>query len=266
MKKACLVIMALAGCFVAQLFAQKPNDLYIHSLAGTVTYCPFSTHEWTKPAVKQSVSRLDSMQVGLNSNVVVVDAANGNVYRCAEPRRDNILHLIQLARKQANGLLESLSRQLVKNAMGQNRASKVVVAGVTTRAEENENIHDSIACLAVETSRLSCKNATNNLLKWEIKEEEGLAYFVIRNLTQEAYYVNILAINRVTGSVSICIVPLPDTDPTALVVPAGETMDLSMFPFFPNADYEYMLFATKTAYSPSAVQNLLRYPAELKCE
>ncbi len=270
MKKSCLLIALLLGSLTAQMFAQQPNGLYVHSLEGTVTYCPFTMQEWTQPVVKQSVSRLDSMQIGLNSKVVLVDAANGNVYRCAEPQRDNILHLIQWARKQANGLLESLSRQLVKNAMGKNRASKVIVSGVTTRAEDNEHIHDSIACLAIETSRFTRKNVSDNALTWEIKEEEeeegGWAYFVIKNQTPKAYCVNMLAVNRASKTVSLCIVPSPDTDPAALVVPAGETLTLSMFPFIPDAACDYILFATQTTYSPAAVQNLLRYPEELNCK
>ncbi len=267
MKITRLAFIVLLSLFTIHLFGQQGKGLYVHSLKGSVRLCQYTMHEWSQPAIKQSVTRLDSIEIAKNSEIVLIDGVSGHVYRCSEPMRDNIMHCIQITRKQANNLLEALSRQLVANAMGKNRASKVTVAGVTTRVEIPDNIHDSIACLAIAAAQQShLTDYTSALPKWEIVEEEGLAHFVITNDTQETYCVNMLAYNRNTKEVSLCIVPSPDTDPHALVLPKGETMDLSMFPFIPDPACDYILFATKTIYSPAAVQPILRYPSELNCK
>lgn len=267
MKITRLAFIVLLSLFTIHLLGQQGNGLYVHSLKGSVRHCQYTMHEWSRPAIKQSVTRLDSIEIAKNSEIVLIDGVSGHVYRCSEPMRDNIMHCIQITRKQANNLLEALSRQLVANAMGKNRASKVTVAGVTTRVEIPDNIHDSIACLAIAAAQQShLTDYASTLPKWEIVEEEGLAHFVITNDTQETYCVNMLACNRNTKEVSLCIVPSPDTDPHALVLPKGETMDLSMFPFIPDPACDYILFATKTIYSPAAVQPILRYPSELNCK
>lgn len=267
MKITRLAFIVLLTLIAIHLFGQQGNGLYVHSLKGSVRHCQYTMHEWSQPAIKQSVTRLDSIEIAKNSEIVLIDGVSGHVYRCTEPMRDNIMHCIQITRKQANNLLEALSRQLVANAMGKNRASKVTVAGVTTRVEIPDNIHDSIACLAIAAAQQShLTDYTSALPKWSIVEQDGLTHFVITNDTQETYCVNMLAYNRNTKEVSLCIVPSPDTDPHALVLPKGETMDLSMFPFIPDPACNYILFATKTIYSPAAVQPILRYPSELNCK
>lgn len=103
-------------------------------------------------------------------------------------------------------------------------------------------------------------------LHWLEVEEDGLVHFIITNHTEEAYCVNILMMNRETGQVSLRIVPPPDVEPDALVVPAGEMMNLDMYRFLPNEALEYTLFATTVAYTPAVVQGLLKYPEDLNCK
>lgn len=263
---ACLILCTLV---ITQLAAQRPNGLYVHSVKGQVLYCPQAGHVWQSATSRQPVSRLDSMQINANSEVVLIDGTNDNVYKCSTPMRSNILHVIRVAREQANSLLESVAQQLKNNALGKGaNAKQIVVAGVTTRAEEEDRIHDSIACLALQTGKLflAKQQIYDKALKWRMVENEGLVHFVIENGSRDAYCVNILSVDKTTQKVSLCIVPSPDVDVMALVVPAGETLDLSMYRFLSNSSQEYTLLATKTAYVPSAVQNILRYPEDLPCK
>jgi len=248
--------------------AQRQNGLYIYSVKGTVLYCPQTGSEWQAAVTKQAVSRLDSLDIKERGEIVLIDGANDNVYRCVTPMKDNVLHFIQAARSKANGLLESLAKQLTANAMGQgNQAKQVVLAGVTTRAEEEDRIHDSIACLAIAAAQRLQGGlpVCDEGLEWRMIEQDGFVSFAVTNRTEQAYCVNILMIHRETGKVNLRIVPSPDVDTSTMVVPAGETLDLSMYRFLPNEAYQYTLFATRTAYTPSAVQSLLRYPDDLNC-
>lgn len=261
-----LTLCVLAATTVA---AQRSNSLYVHSVNGQVSYRSQRAQTWQQPEIRQAVYRLDSMEVGANSRVVLIDGANDNVYTCATPMKDNILHLIQAARGKANGLLESVAKQLRDNALGRGADSKqTVVAGVTIRTTEQEDrFYDSIACLALAAAKRLEAGQTvyDRALEWRAVEEDGLVHFVITNTGSVAYCVNILAVAKETERVSLRIIPSPDVEPDALVVPAGETLDLKMYQFLPNSAYEYTLFATRVAYSPSIVQGKLRYPQDLEC-
>ena len=260
-----LTITLLAATIVA---AQRSNALYIHSLKGQVSYRSQRAQTWQQPTIRQTVYRLDSMEVTANSQVVLIDGANDNVYTCATPMKDNVLRLIQAARGKANGLLESVAKQLRDNAMGRGVDSRqVVVAGVTTRAEEVDDLHDSIACLALEAGKRFAAGQTvyDSALEWRTVEENGLLHFVVTNTGSVAYCVNILAVAKETGHVSLRIIPSPDVAPEAMVVPAGETLDLSMYQFLPNTSLNYTLFTTRTAYTPSVVHAKLRHPEDLNC-
>ena len=260
-----VICLMVAGSAVAQ----RQSGLYIYSVKGQVLYCPQTENSWQAAVVKQSVSRLDSLDVRERGEVVLVDRGNDNVYRCSTPMKDNILHFIQSARSKANGLLESLAMQLTANATGtSNQSKQVVLSGVTVRAEEEDRIHDSIACLALQTAQQANAGVRTNEegLDWQMIEHDGLAHFVIYNHTAQDYCVNILMIHRETGKVSLRIVPSPDVEAKALVVPAGEKMDLDMYTYLPNEHYRYMLFATRTAYTPSTIQTLLKFPEDLDCQ
>lgn len=258
----CLIVAGSAA-------AQQKNGLYIYSVKGKVLYCSQTENIWRSAVTKQSVSRLDSLDIWERGEVVIIDRSNDNVYRCSTPMKDNILHFIQAARNKANGLLESLAMQLTANATGtNNQARQVVLTGVTTRAEEEDHTHDSIACLAMETAKRfrAGQRVYEKGMEWQMIEEDGLVHFVISNRTANDYCVNILMMNRETGQVSLRIVPSPDVEAKALVLPAGSMMNLDMYRYLPNKSVDYTLFATRTVYTPSAIQTLLKYPEDLECK
>ena len=89
--------------------------------------------------------------------------------------------------------------------------------------------------------------------------------FIIDNTDKKAYYVNVLMLNTRTGAAGLRIVPEPDMAPEALLLPAGETVDLSMFRFLAIPDMRYVLFATESPFVPAAIHPLLRYPEDINC-
>ena len=278
-------ILAICLIIAASATAQRPNGLYVHSVKGPVLYRPQTTNDqspitnsyWSTPAAKQTLSRLDSLEVKDKGEVVLVDGANDNVYRCATPMRDNVLHFVQAARDKANVLLRSLAKQLIRNVMGRGAGKynyqspmtnhqspgPLPIAAMTTRAADDDKSLDSIACLALQTAKrfqAGQRILYDEGLHWLAVEEDGFVHFIITNHTEEAYCANILMMNRETGHVALRIVPSPDVDARVMVVPAGERMDLDMYRFLPNEALEYTLFATTVAYTPAAVQALLKYP------
>ena len=269
MKHIRLLLLAACVLTAGSMTAQQPKGLYIHSLKGQVMYRAQASGTWTAPAVKQPVSRLDSLLIGEGSQVMLVDGSNDNVYTLTGGPKNSILRHIQAARNRANGILVSVAHQLADNAMGRGaKAEAMTITGVTTRTEEEDRLHETIACMALAAARRyeAGEKTCDPLLQWQTTEEDGLIHFVISNGSRKAYCVNILAMNGKDKSVSLRIVPSPDVESTALIVPAGERLDLSMYRFVTNADMTYTLFATEEAYVPSAVQGLMKYPEDLKCE
>ena len=267
MKHIRLVLLMTCVLAAGSLAAQQ-KGLYIHSLKGQVLYRAQTGGTWGTPAVKQPVSRLDSMSIGEGGQVMLVDGSNDNVYTLTGGAKNSILRLIQAARNKANGILVSVAHQLADNAMGRGaKAEAMTITGVTTRAEDEDKLNETIACKALEAARRfeAGEKSCDPLLSWQMIEEDGLIRFVITNGSKKAYCVNILAMNKADKRVSLRIVPSPDVESTALIVPAGETLDLSMYRFVPNGDMRYTLFATEEAYVPSAVQGLLKYPEDLRC-
>ena len=96
--------------------------------------------------------------------------------------------------------------------------------------------------------------------------QDGTVRFIVDNKDDKAYYVNILMLNSRTDEMGLRIVLEPDMDPDVLLLPAGQSLDLSMFRFLENPEMLYMLFATESPFLPATIHPLLRYPEDINCQ
>lgn len=254
----------LSVLIVLPINAQQKRGLYINSYSGAVQVKVRGAATWTKPAHKQSVTRLDSVRVPEQSKMAVVDAVSGNVYPCDFAFTGTVNQFIQQAKEAQSHLLTALVKQLGANALGKNKHTSHAVYGGATRTEEDDRYNDSIACLALSTAKAKQSPYPNLTLR--TIEQNGIVRFVIENAEQKAYYVNILMINTRTGDVALRIVPDPDVVPEALLLQAGQTLDLSMFSFLEQPDMRYVLFATESPLVPATIHQLLRYPEDINCK
>lgn len=238
--------------------------LYIGSFSGDILIKTQGTNSWKTPTTQQMVTRVDSVRIPKGAHLCLVDDAVGTVYDCSSPTKSNINQCLIKAQKDANNVLLGLAAQIKSNAMGTSKSMpNRPIYGGTTRAEDENAQMDSIACLAMALS--SGKESLPEGLALSIEKDGPYNVFVMDNRSNEYYYVNVLAVKKDAEEISLCIVPSPDIEPEALLLPPEQTLKLSMFRFIPSADKRYILFATKTQFVPSALQTILRYPEDLTC-
>ena len=253
----------LSVLIVLPINAQLKTGLYVDSYSDSAQLKVRGTKNWTKPAHKQSIMRLDSVRVPEKSKMTIVDAVSGNIYPCDVSFFGSVSQFIQQAKKSQSKLLVELVKQLGANALGKNRQTAHNVYGGATRTEEDDHYYDSIACLVLTTARSKQAHYTN--LKLRAIRQNGMIHFAVENADSKDYYVNILSLNMITNEVALKLVLEPDVAPETLLLPAGKTLDLDMFCFIDQPDIQYILFATESPFASSTLQSLLRYPEDINC-
>ena len=258
-----LFIWFLSVLIVLPINAQSKSGLYIDSYSGSAQLKVRGAKTWIKPTHKQVVARLDSVRVPEGAKMAIVDGVSGDVYPCDFNFIGTVNQFIRQAQKQQSFLLTELVKQLSGNALGKNKMAVHNIYGGATRTEEDEHYNDSIACLALATAKTTQTPYPNLTLRTILQNR--MVHFIIDNATNKDYYVNVLTVNTRTGEVALCIVLEPDMDPNLLLLPAGQSFDLSMFHFLEQTDRQYILFATESPFVPAAIQPLLHYPEDLHC-
>jgi hypothetical protein len=193
----------------------------------------------------------------------IVNAVNGDIYPCDFAFKGTINQCLQQAKEKQSDVFRALAKQMTANMFGKTKNTPHHVYGGATRTEDEDRYNDSIACLALATSR--AKRNPYPYLTLRTFSENGTVRFIIDNTDKKAYYVNVLMLNTRTGAVGLRIVPEPDMAPEAMLLPAGQTLDLSMFRFLDIPDIRYVLFATESPFVPAAIHPLLRYPEDINC-
>lgn len=238
--------------------------ILVESFSGNVTIKPRDAYQWTTPSKQQVLDRRDSIQVPKGAKLVILDDATGHAYTLHSIGTDNVNNSLAHAKAGAMTTLFSMAQQMKVNALGQYKpASNRPIYGGATRAEDDEQRNEAIACLLLATSKQN--SSTIHGLELRTIEQNGLISFAIDNSSKDAYYVNVLAVNQSSGKTSLCVVPSPDIEADVLLLPPGQTLDLSMFQFVPRADIRYVLVATKEPYIPLEIEQLLKHPADLEC-
>ena len=102
----------LSVLIVLPINAQLKSGLYVDSYSGSAQLKVRGSKNWTKPAHKQSIMRLDSVRVPEKSKMTVVDAVNGNVYPCEVSFYGSVNQFIQQAKKSQSKSLVELVKQL----------------------------------------------------------------------------------------------------------------------------------------------------------
>ena len=219
---------------------------------------------WQQPAFRQNVSLRDSILIPKGEKVTFVDDANNNVFECFSPKKGNVNQCISQAKNDANNMLHSLAAQIKDNALGQNKKARLQpIYGGTTRAEDEDKMNDSIACLVLAAGRTGTTQYPQ-LTMQTITDGEYIS-FAVENNSSYAYYINIIAINSLNSTTSLCILPSPDMEADICLLPPTQTIDLSMFRFLKRTEIKYVLFATQTPFIPSHIQSILLYPEDIDC-
>lgn len=259
------LIGILSVLIVFSMNAQQKKGLYIDACSGAVQLKVRGAGVWDRPAHKQSVTRLDSVRVPKQAKMDVVDAVTGNVYPCNFAFFGTVNQCMQRAKDNQSDVLTALANQLMSNVLGKTKNNAHHVYGGATRTDEEEDrYNDSIACLALAAAH--AKHSLYPNLTLRTIRENGIVRFVIDNADKNAYYVNVLMRNTRTDEVAFRIVLEPDVAPEALLLPAGQTLDLSMFRFLEQSDMQYILFATESPFVSANVNPLLRYSEDLNCK
>ncbi len=254
----------------SSLYAGSATYL-VHSYSGNIEIRQRDNTSWCAVHDQQVLKPLDSIRISDGSEIVLIDQQAKIPYTCQKPVHSTIRGLIQKSKEASGNILAVLSKQLFHNAIGKGiHLSEHDIYGTAMRDIDSDvmTINDSVACLieSISSQLLHGTASSSQDLSLLTTERDGLLYFTIDNHSSTNYCCNILQMNRVTNSVSLGILPPPEFRPSLLLVPSGQKLDLFMYPFLPDAQSAYILFATPAIYSPSEVQGLLTYPDDLQCE
>ena len=238
--------------------------ILVESFSGQVSIKSRDSEQWVTPTKHYVLDRRDSLYVQQGAKLVIIDDVTGRAYTLNSTGMDNVNQSLSHAKASDMTTLFSMTQQMKKNAFGQNQpAHNKPIYGGATRAEDEEQKIDSIACSFLAVAKQNTIAIPG--LRLRTVERKELISFAIDNNSNEAYYVNILAVNTSADKVSLCIVPSPDVDADVLLLAPNQTMDLSMFQFVQSSNIHYVLVASKLPYIPIEIDQLLKYPDDLKC-
>ena len=260
-----IICLGLVGSVV-----QAASQWVVSSAKGDVQVKPRSAAVWTAPVRDQQLGLTDSVVVGKGAELVLLNKEQGTVYRWNKPVRTNVMQLRKMAEKEADTMLEALSKQLWQNLSGQTQQlAKHDIYGGTVRTDEQPNFNDSLACLILSLDKVSLQNLSSAkqdiILKKITHAEDGTISFAVVNQSTCAYCCNVLVYDNEHHTAFLRIVPSLELSPACMVVPPQQTLALPMYRYANNPAYQYYLLLTKSIFSPAEVQGLLNYPETMSC-
>ena len=216
------------------------------------------TTQWLSAKKGMSLGLIDSIHIGSDSEVRILDVRTNEVYRSNTKGYYRVKDIRDAAKKQSTKMLTAVCAQIEGGNTG-DQSMKMV--GATVRGQSSdftEDIAQTISFIGKELCNRTLHSS--NDLRMTTHNRDGEIYFSFSNRTSKNYCINVVLYNKKTKKASLCYVISPTfTDFPYIILPAQKTIELSMLTFAPpTIDEEYILFATEHIYDSSHLQSILQ--------
>lgn len=260
MKKSAVIL-----CFVSCLTAgaaggQEKYTLY--RVNGEVTVRKAQTTTWQTAQKRMEVEPADYLRIGKNSEAAVLDNTTNLIYPSGSSGTSSVRKIIEEGKRKDDRAASLVAKEMWNTITETGRGTNTyAMGGFTVRNPDKAGATRAIY------------NALHRLIERVVQGEaptdvrfgvtrisvrEAGCRFAVHNDATEPWVVNILCINRQTGTASICVATR--SSDYQLVIPVGEKVEIPYtFATETPPGTVYVLFAVQESYDVKRLQEMLSH-------
>lgn len=250
-----LIIISL----LYSLFALGQNNYEVFNFTNKVHIKHHGTTDWLPAKKGLSLGFLDSIYIGNQSEIRIVDLRSNEVYLSTQMGYFRVKNIRDAAKEQSTNMLSAMQAQILKN----NQHSLAMnMVGATTRGNNNDHaeaIANSIVWIGKNIQHGSQQFDTAVHLIAH-KTDETLT-FTLKNNSSTDYCINVVLYDFQKQKASLCYVISPTmTDYPYVFLPNHQSINLTAWHFIPpTPSKQYILVATVHCYDSEQLQQILTY-------
>ncbi len=236
----------------------------IFKTTGSVMVEEYRSKKPVNAKKRMSLSLLDSIQIGADASVSIIDNHSNTIYKSTSIEKFQIKDIIDVAREQSKNIANTLNKEL-SNQLSDNQEMKTsyAVMGATTRSFMmfKDHVVDSIYCALYDVmhnfSRGNAIVGNSQLNIKKIYTSDNKFTLEIENNSDYSYYINVVKIGY---TADLCLTHPSDNGHSNAFIPANKTTSLNQYLFSDISHTEtYILFASPKEFNAQDLQDLLHY-------
>ena len=263
MKKSTISIVCL---FVSLLFSMNvradvaryvvykvSNDVHLTSARGKVLH------------KNDTIKLTDNVYIPQGNSIVLIDADKSSkmrVFPCTAKEETQVLKVRDIVKSGNDDIINSVVREVVDDSKRVKKSKKKFrIPGGNSRAMVpnpfHESLYKSIRAVADSICNKQIISLTDKL-SLVPDSEDDFCHFSIENKSNKKYVVNILAINRKTKKVSVCLEFPPYQKEPFLTIDPNTRLKLGDYCFLTDdPDVSFLLIGTEDAWNATTIQQML---------
>ena len=239
----------------------------IYEWKGEVQYKLYGEKQWLPATKNVQLTIVDSVRIGKNSYVRLIDQTRHNSIRSLSEGVFTINHILaESAAVDSKSNFASINHELVNKKMSAYRPSSMSTQGAkmrdvisSTDIPAKKLWANSFSFIGNQAINGQLNKPTQGLILHKKICEEGIT-FAIENSTDKDYYANVLHVYSLTGIASLCfIIEESNLDTRSIMLPHGCCYTFSDLVFPNTEDDYYILVATEVQYDTKEVNDELLY-------
>ena len=254
--------------------AVQAQDVYrIHECFGKVEYkLAFSNDPWQPVYKGLELCSMDSLRYGKNDSVRVMYVSTRNVYNSLskKARKNNIFFFVEDAKNaDAQHISEGIFTSLFTGKRTKPEVHEMKMVGASARGSVQSG--DTLKRMAEMFAWIGAQACSGQPtpkqmgLSFRKKDAFGEWDFIYENNTGKNYFMNVLHVNKLTGTVSLCYVTTykGSGSTSCPIVPTGYCQ-CGLDIYFPASENDvYVMVATEIEYDTDAMdKELARHPID----
>ena len=262
MKRVFFIILCLIGGWIS---IQAQAKYRVNSYEGEVQYKQRGQNSsWQAVKLDMVLESLDSLRVGKESEIHVVDIVRNKRYTFDRKANDAIYQLVNDAKNDlALRILRSLNISLasgkpdtLKHTMG--------LLGAGSRGHGSKidyyDMAEQLAWIGAQACSGEKSPKIEGITLKRHKLSGGELDFEFENRTDKDYHINVLHVNKRTHAISLCYVITQEIAANSCPITPSGFCSCAMDVYFPDTqDDVYVLFATVEPYDTEILDNELEY-------
>ena len=230
-------------------------DLYqIYSFENSV-YVKSEKNDWQQVRKKLQINSTDSIQLGTNSCIKILDVSSGSTFEWKEQGKYEVSDIVRDCLTKKAHWIQRLFSTLINNVTDE--PNKLWVSqGGTLKGDNNDILEHSLAkellsyCYGLSTPSSDLVLKAQGVGKRELS-------FDITNKTTDTLYVNVLAVNIKQKSFTV-LYDIREGKEKWMIFPIApkSTLSMSDFTVSNNKNYKYVAFGTS---KPIGILKLEKY-------
>lgn len=259
----CLFLLFLTVCAAGQ-------DRYkLHRVEGTVFYKSADSSDWALATLRRELSLHDVFDIPPYGSVSIMNVADGMVFTSENHGKINVKQIIDVA-DEKSGRIASFVKKYIIKSLTEKQVSEMQYGMAGVEAQRSAFFDPKVETLDKDISDILCiaSDALNDelvpvdlpIILTRINNNDDTFHFIIRNDTEQPFYVNLLAVTE--SKVGLCFDPV-DKESYNNVLPPKDELNLSQYVFADTGEEcRYVLLVSMTDFDVYKVRSKLRNGVE----